>query len=109
MTEYYKAQLNKKLDNKTRKGSGKKQIKLYSRVLTSEEGCAELRELEADQAECEHREEVSKQRKVAEEQEKCDWQAEQEHSQVTYTGAIKIKRLEELQDIAAALKLPDEG
>lgn len=101
--------MNKKLDNKTRKGSGKKQIKLYSRVLISEEGHVELRKLEADQAKREHREEVSKQRKVAEEQEKCNWRAEQDCSQVAYIGAIKIKRLEELQDMAAALQLADGG
>ncbi|KAG1873122.1 hypothetical protein F4604DRAFT_1925617 [Suillus subluteus] len=80
-----------------------KRTKPYSRVLTSEEGCVELRELEADQAEHEHREEVSKQKKVAEEQGKCDRRAEQECSQAAYTGTIKTKKLEELRDIATAL------
>ncbi|KAG2034730.1 hypothetical protein BDR03DRAFT_984167 [Suillus americanus] len=93
MAEHYKEQLNRKLDDKTRKGSGKKQTKPYSRVLTSEEGCAELRELEADQAERKHQEEVSKQKKVAEEWGKHD----------------RRDQDQELRDIAAALRLPETG
>ncbi|KAG1730129.1 uncharacterized protein EDB91DRAFT_1252779 [Suillus paluster] len=69
----------------------------------------ELRGLEAKQAEREHQEEASKQKKVAEEQEKCDWRAEQEWSQVAFTGTIKTKKLDELHDIAAALRLPETG
>ncbi|KAG2070044.1 hypothetical protein BDR04DRAFT_1100719 [Suillus decipiens] len=60
----------------------------------------ELRGLEAEQAE-----EVSKQKKVTEEQ----WRAEQERSHVAFTGAIKTKKLDELRDIAAALRLPETG
>ncbi|KAG1867791.1 hypothetical protein DFJ58DRAFT_838028 [Suillus subalutaceus] len=109
MADHYKARLNKKLDDKTRKGSSKKRTKPYSRVLTSEEGRAELRELEADQAERERQEEASKQKKVAEEQGKRDRRAEQERSQAAFTGAIKTKKLEELRDVAAALRLPETG
>ncbi|KAG1806399.1 uncharacterized protein HD556DRAFT_1436365 [Suillus plorans] len=69
----------------------------------------ELRELEAKQAERKHQDEVSKQKKVAEEQGKRDRQAEQEQSQVAFTGAIKTKKLDELCDIAAALRLPETG
>ncbi|KAG1858730.1 hypothetical protein DFJ58DRAFT_840325 [Suillus subalutaceus] len=84
-------------------------MKPYSRVLTSAEGRAELRELEAEQAERERQDEANKQKKLTEEQEKRDRRAEQEHSQVAFTGAIKAKKLEELRDIAAALRLSESG
>ncbi|KAG2137600.1 uncharacterized protein EDB93DRAFT_1048132, partial [Suillus bovinus] len=64
---------------------------------------------EAEQAERERQEEASKQKKAAEEQGKHDRQAEQERSQVAFTGAIKTKKLDELCDIAAALRLPETG
>ncbi|KAG1746662.1 uncharacterized protein EDB91DRAFT_1245846 [Suillus paluster] len=75
-----------------------------STVLT-----AELRELEVEQAEHEHQEEASKQKKVMEEQKKRDWRVEQECSKAAFTGAIKTKKLEELCDIAAALQLLETG
>ncbi|KIK34933.1 hypothetical protein CY34DRAFT_17378 [Suillus luteus UH-Slu-Lm8-n1] len=109
MAEHYKERLNKKLEDKSRKRPGKKRMKPYSRVLTSEEGRMELMELEAEQAEHERQEEASKQKKATEEQGKCDWRAEQERSQVAFTGAIKTKKLDELRDIAAALRLPETG
>ncbi|KAG2743141.1 hypothetical protein P692DRAFT_201809304 [Suillus brevipes Sb2] len=109
MAEHYKERLNKRLEDKSRKGPGKKRMKPYSRVLTSEEGRMELMELEAEQAERERQEEVSKQKKAAEEQGKRDRRAEQERSQVAFTGAIKTKKLDELRDIAAALRLPETG
>ncbi|KAG1870112.1 hypothetical protein DFJ58DRAFT_837505 [Suillus subalutaceus] len=40
---------------------------------------------------------------------KRDRRAEQERSQAAFTGTIKTKKLEELRDLAAALRLPETG
>ena len=102
------SQLQNQLQAKDRKkGTLTKRTQVEARVLTSEEGRLELQQLreEARLKEQQHVEEMA--RKTTEDDARRKRRAD--GSRIFTGGLNKTRRKEELEDIAAALALPDSG
>ncbi|KAH7917323.1 hypothetical protein BV22DRAFT_1135504 [Leucogyrophana mollusca] len=101
--------VQRKLNGKTaKKGKSTKKLHTTSRILTSEEGRAELRRLEAEEREKELQAEAARLKKTEEEKARQRRQAEQEISGV-FTGLLKKMKKDELRDVAASLHLSEDG
>jgi hypothetical protein len=90
-----------------RRGTQAKRIQVESRVLTSEEGRLELQHLREEIHLKEQRQAETTARKATEDDARRKRRADSER---VFTGPLnKTRRKEELEDIAAALALPDSG
>ncbi|KAM6490911.1 hypothetical protein JOM56_013615 [Amanita muscaria] len=99
----------RKLNEKsTTRSKGAKKISSMSRVLTTEEGRAELRQLEVQEEEQRQQEVIKQKKKADEELERQRRRVQQEQSAV-FSGTLHNKKKEELSDIAACLRLDDQG
>ncbi|KAH7903405.1 DDE superfamily endonuclease-domain-containing protein [Hygrophoropsis aurantiaca] len=99
----------RKLNAKTTKtGKTTKKLHTTSRILTSEEGRAELRRLEAEKQEKDQQAETARLKKTEEENVRRRRRAEQEMLG-NWSGPLKSLKRDELHDLAISLDLSDKG
>ncbi|KIK73982.1 hypothetical protein PAXRUDRAFT_20327 [Paxillus rubicundulus Ve08.2h10] len=106
MVAHLQWKLNSKETNKGKRHRAKK-VNISARILTSAEGQAELQQLR-EQEELKKQKVVEvKAKKALEEQARQEWRDNHSH---LFMGTLnKTKRKDELEDLAAALALPEAG